>query len=170
MDIPVVLHDLSIGQHSASCTQNPIVANIAQRIPIPRPLTKVNGEIVAHFNGTIAEENQPENESPGSTPQSPPNSSQTPSTPQAANQPQGQVMVPAQTTTIIETATVDAESTSAKQTSLSDSSFGGPGGDLTNEENNSVEEPSAGIPRIQLTLGLTPIIAVAVDIIWTVLA
>jgi len=52
LDIPVV--NTKTGTGNQSCTRNSIVENIQQRIPIPRPLDKVNGQIVARFQGAYS--------------------------------------------------------------------------------------------------------------------
>ena len=148
MDIPVVLQNLGKQESSSACTQNAIVSNIPQRIPIPRPLTKVNGQIVSHFEGTIADQQSPFNSmSPG--PDTHISSSLLSNdSPQiiTTTNPQGQVtisVVPA-ITTVVKTATVSAES--SKSTESEESHFGGPGGDLTNVGNDNAElEQSSGV-------------------------
>jgi hypothetical protein len=150
MNIPVVLQNLGKQVSSSVCTQNAIVTNTPQRIPIPRPLTKVNGQIVSHFEGTIADQqNQFNSPSPGpNTPISSsllPLSNEPPQIITTTNQ-QGQVtisIVPV-VTTVVETATVSAEPSNPPESD--DSRFGGPGGDLTNVGNNNTElEQSSGV-------------------------
>jgi len=145
MNIPVVLKNLGKkASSSTSCTRNAIITNIAQRIPIPRPLTKINGQITSHFEGTIADQqNQFTSPSPNSNPR---NSSTL--IPLSNNQPQTVTTVDSQgqltvnvipsVTTVVETATISASSRS-KPTKLDGSHFGGPGGDLTNVSNGNAE-------------------------------
>lgn len=148
MNIPVVLQNLGKLGSSLACTQNPIVTNTPQRIPIPRPLTKVNGQIVSHFEGTIADQQSQFNgPSPGSN-------TQHSSLLTLSNDPpriititnaKGQVttsVVPV-VTTVVETATVLADS--SKPTESDRTHFGGPGGDLTNIQNDNEELESRGV-------------------------
>jgi hypothetical protein len=145
LDIPVILRDLGKRGDSLLCTQNAIVEDIQQRIPIPRPLAKINGQIIGRFTGT--NENQRNHFSEGSTDSNTPTSQTTissittmPSVSQTREPSQsvrGQTNVNGEQsvpifTTIIRTATIQADSKPAQQTVLDESTFGGPGGDLTN--------------------------------------
>jgi hypothetical protein len=69
LNIPVVLVDLK-GGDSTACTQNAIVTNIAESIPIPRPLGKVNGVVVAHFEGSNSDSGSGSNGNTNNGPES----------------------------------------------------------------------------------------------------
>jgi hypothetical protein len=157
MNIPVVLENLGKGSPSTACTQNGIVANIPQLIPIPRPLTKVNSQIIALFTGTEADSqdasnNVSENASGDAT-------SSNPTLPVVSGQSQGpeKISVVRVLTTVVTTSTVDHKAPTP--TALDDSTFGGPGGDLTNEQNDNAfrlvpgAQPSWGSRGIYLSLG-----------------
>jgi hypothetical protein len=132
------------------------VEDIQQRIPIPRPLTKDNGQIIGRFQGTNGD--QQNQFSDGSTDAStqtsqtaPPTSSKTAITSVSQTREPSQ-SVTSQTgvngersivpifTTIIRTATIQADSKPAQQTVLDESTFGGPGGDLTNIEDDNASK------------------------------
>jgi hypothetical protein len=155
LNIPVILRNLGKREDSPLCTQNAIVEDIQQRIPIPRPLTKLNGHIIGRFQGTNAD--QQSRFSDGSTDAST-LTSQTllPISDISTKTSFSQTREPSQSvtsrldingdrsvipifTTIIRTATIQGESMPAQQTVLDESTFGGPGGDLTNIENDNVE-------------------------------
>ena len=51
-----MLEDIDYQGSSPLCTQNSVIAQIPQRIPIPRPLSKSNGRVIGHFIGTIADQ------------------------------------------------------------------------------------------------------------------
>lgn len=141
MNIPVILNEIS-DTGKLPCTLNTIVPNILQRIPIPRPLTKINGDIVAHFTGTNADqqsqydEGGTSNESPYTFPEQGITSTQIPD----SNNGQVEISVVPSVTTLVETATVEVNSAPPRPTSLDDSNFGGPGGDLSNEQDNNAPE------------------------------
>ena len=127
---------------SPLCTQNAIVEDIQQRIPIPRPLAKVNGQIIGRFTGTNADqqsqydEGGTSNESPYTFPEQGITSTQIPD----SNNGQVEISVVPSVTTLVETATVEVNSAPPRPTSLDDSNFGGPGGDLSNEQDNNAPE------------------------------
>ena len=132
------------GSGSQICTQNQIVTDIQQRIPIPRPLTKINGQIVGRFIGSNANQ-----QDVGGSPSTSNSSSFDP--PQSMMVIGGAVI----TATIIQsggpglvsivtrvsTATVQADTQPHQPTSLDESTFGGPGGDLTDVLNDNVSGP-----------------------------
>jgi len=142
MNIPVILNEIS-APGKLECTLNTIVPNILEHIPIPRPLTKINGEIVARFTGTNADQQNQfddgstSNESPSAAlPEDGTTSTKIPD----SNNGQVEISVVPSVTTLVETATVQVNSPPPTQTSLDDSDFGGPGGDLTDEGNNNAPE------------------------------
>jgi hypothetical protein len=155
LDIPIVLRDLGQRGDSPLCTQNSIVKDIEQRIPIPRPLGKVNGQIIARFIGSNSGSSG--SNSVGDTAfnwqTSSRNSddgimssisglsiinSRTSGSVTAKLQDTPGVTPSISTVEIIRTATIQAESISTpKQTDLDESTFGGPGGDLTNVGNEN---------------------------------
>jgi hypothetical protein len=109
LNIPVMLDDIDYQGSSPLCTQNSVIAQIPQRIPIPRPLSKSNGSVIGHFVGTIADQL--------------PQSQDTPTT--------AKWHFPMALTT----ATLSGDQ--LQQTVLDDSTFGGPGGDLTDIQNEN---------------------------------
>jgi hypothetical protein len=140
MNIPVILNEIS---GKLPCNLNTIVPNILQRIPIPRPLTKFNGDIVARFAGTNADQQSqydegtgPSNESPYTLPEQSITSTQIPD----SNNGQVEISVVPSVTTLFETATVQVNSATPQPTSLDGSNFGGPGGDLSNEQDSNAPE------------------------------
>jgi hypothetical protein len=141
MNIPIILNEIS-DTGKLPCNLNTIVPNILQRIPIPRPLTKINGEIVAHFTGTNADqqsqydEGGTSNEAPYTLPEQGITSTQIPD----SNNGQVEISVVPSVTTLVETATVQVNSAPPQPTSLDGSNFGGPGGDLSDEQDNNAPE------------------------------
>jgi len=114
LNIPVILEDTDYRGSSPLCTQNSVVTYVPQRIPIPRPLSKINGRIVGHFMGTIADQM--------------PQSQGTPTTASMTHLPEWHFP------TALTTATLWGD---LQQTVLDDSTFGGPGGDLTDIQNEN---------------------------------
>jgi len=145
MDIPIVLQNLGDRENSTLCAQNAVMSEIPQRMPIPRPLTKVNGQIISRFSGTNSNEQYQFGDAVADTGDSSsvppllnaPTSSQD-GTGVATSQTHSPVSVVSVVTTIIQTATVSAQPVSSEETELSESNFGGPGGDLTDVDNNNV--------------------------------
>ena len=121
------------------------------RIPIPRPLAKVNNQIVARFTGTNSDQqnqfsngntNTPGNGSvsPHATSSQSGKSSPTPQTGsqnQPAQQNPGSLSI--STIEIFRTATVQSGG-ATPFTELDQSTFGGPGGDLTNIGNDNADK------------------------------
>lgn len=133
MNIPVVVNGVS-NLGTLQCTLNAVDANIPELIPIPPPLTKIDGEIVPRFTGTNADQQGQfeNNESPADVPET--------------SNGQVEISVVPSIKTLIETATVQINSSPPQQTALDGSDFGGPGGDLTDELNNNalvVEQTSS---------------------------
>jgi hypothetical protein len=163
MNIPVVLQNLGKQESSSACAQNAIITNIPQRIPIPRPLTKVNGQIVSHFEGTTSGQQSSVNR-----PSPSPNTRISSSLPLSDDPPQvitttrsqGQmaITVSAGVTTVVKTATVSAES--SKPTESDESHFGGPGGDLTNVGNDNTE--------LEQNVGVAIVKCVSKKLYWTI--
>jgi hypothetical protein len=72
MNIPVELSTSGSQHNSDVCTENAYNSNICERIPIPRPLTKINGQIVARFTGASTSDGETDNLSPSQSTSSPP--------------------------------------------------------------------------------------------------
>lgn len=141
LNIPVILKDLGTRGNSPLCTQNSVITDILQRIPIPRPLGKVNGQAVGHFLGTFADQQSSSNK-PLAAPVASQgvlstsiNGMKNPASTARMNVMSPGALIPI-FTTISTTATIQTEM-QPTQTVLDESKFGGPGGDLTNVQNNN---------------------------------
>jgi len=186
-DIPIVLQDLGDRDNSTLCTQNPINNDIQQIIPVPRPLTKVNGEIVANFQGTEAQQQGGASSLPytaqtlATVSVSPlPSSSWITTTylspVESVETIASTISVTTQTTEISGTVqeaslvTVSVLKTEtigevpATTTMLDGGSFGGPGGDLSNIENNSTEINSGSSHGWKESFGSSAVAFMAIPI------
>jgi len=167
MNIPIILSGGS-SPGKLQCTLNTIDSNISELIPIPPPLTKINGQVFARFTGT--NEDQQGQFQNNVSPSVVVSEASKPST-QVPDSNNGQVeisVVPS-VTTLVETATVQVNSFPPEQTGLDGSNFGGPGGDLTDElNNNSLVVQASGAYKGRLVGSVILFIAGGVWLLSTV--